>query len=795
MSSVVGRFNSRAMAITVLFGLITILMSANLAAAGTPQASGQEDGQTVLTTDANNQVAISSANWLVRGDSQLEQEQRSLRSSHATISKVSQNNSTSIPQVRHEWPPKPSDDQNVSRLRQWLTDRIERTLVECGRRIDSGSTGSCTAVQEVFPALAERYDTIAAETTGTDDDNVTRVLSTTADNQLRFIQLSAEYRETLRAYRDARQQNNQRLSRTLARELSILRNRIGPLGQELAVQYSVIASNSTISVLPLRTNIQSTTQNVSETIADIRTAEFEEVEFQFTTSERRVGFDNPVVLRGRLQTQNGTPLENRTVVINIPNGTVRTATNATGEFAVSYRPTTTPTGNISLTAQYLPRNVSRYVGTEADTHLIVQQATGALRAETPSSSLRFGEQLQVPVTFQVNGTSALPVGVPIVVTIGGVQLAEPTPTDENGRVVVAGQVPATVPNGSVSIEARVAQVDRALAAAPVSETISIEESTPEITVRSLRLDEDKARLTGRLSVGSLPVPEARIQVRRDGESLGNIRTGTDGTFAGNISIPGISRSEGTSVRLVYDQPDGNLEPVTLQAPVPAVSGGGIGPDVNAPFDIGLFDLFSQYDSVTLALGTLAILFILFITAGTAFGFGRPVLINPVGYIAELVGVSSNGQSVPDSSKPGVKEDNDLPTDWDREMWKQADDGLQLLDTASQWLSTGRVDEAVIAAYSAARVQLDARFGIDTTLTHWELLAGYRDALDDDSRRALEQLTATYEQAAFSPEKSPSKRGEEALDNATVVVENSPISGSENATQLMSETAETENSNM
>lgn len=680
------------------------------------------------------------------------------------------NNST----VRHENPDDADEEGNLTDLQLWLAGQMDDAFVDCARLAQEANTNgteqTCEALSEEFPSLAAQYAALAETTEDRGDDNVSRVLNRTAERQRAFVRAVREYRTTLAAYREARRQNQPERAQTLARELSRQGDRVETLGEQLSVGYETISRNGTLEVEPAGEVTRNVTANVSETTDEVRNAEFDPPALTVSSNSSNASFVAPATIRGQLRTENGTALANRTIAVGTPGPTLRTRTNADGEFAVTYRPTTAPTGPVTVVATYVPGNDSEYTATTARTQLSVVATEGVIRLNHTPSSLAFGDEMRVRGTLRVAGRDVA--GVPVVVTLGGVAF-DATGTNESGGFVVSEPLPASVPTGSPTLTVSLAREGRAVTADPASATVGVDRTTPELSVRTNRTDANATRVSGRLAVVDAPVPDAELEIRNGTETLATVTTGENGAFRTDVPLSGVPANGSAVLTVAYDPPGGNLAPVDVRVDVgPAPGAAGI-PDVDTRFGLGPLDELGV-DSTLIAVGVLALLAALVVTSGTG-GSGR-IRSTTGRLLSGVAGAFGGDRGEPDRT-PGVNADiaNADFLDGDESPVDDSDAGAMLLDAAEIQLRGERgeqIDRAVIVAYAAVRRRLDSRFGIDPSLTHWELLARYRDSLDEESSEALERLTAAYERAAFSPTRSTTETADEALKSAGTIIRRS-----------------------
>jgi len=679
----------------------------------------------------------------------------------------STNNSTTV----HQNPDNVRARGNLTAVQSWLGDRIGTSLADCARRTDPAANGTCAALAEggAYPSLAARYSDVARLTGDLGDANASRVLNRTAEHQFEFVRAVVRYRSTLETYHRVRQQGRVRRAQALARRVSQQGDAVVAAGERVMSDYRILAGNSIIPVSRARSITSSTMSNASATTEEVRTASFNPPRLVLSQNVTQASFDDPAVVRGRLSdADDGRRLSDRPIVVQAPETTLRTKTNANGTFNVTYRPTAAPVGNATVVVRYRPRDDSEYTPVENRTNVSVRSTEATLQLNETTATVGFGDELQVRGRLGAGGVGAP--NASVVVSVDGTLLAI-AKTNETGRFVATGRVPAAVPSGSPSLTVSLAPGDRALRADPVSRSVEVEQTTPRLLVGTERLDADTARVFGGMRVGATPVSNASIKIRRDGNPITTVSLSPEGTFERNVSILDVPANGTAVLTVIYDPPGGNLEPVELQVEIrPVAEGLPDAPDVEGLLADRLQPLF-RLDPIPFATGALAVLILFLVASGAAYRsrgqFQLGDMIRRGGSIGALIGSSSGSGS--GDAEPGEAPDVPSSTTTVSDGDADEDDEATFMEAARSRFADGRTDDAVVVAYGAVRRHLQSRFGVDPSLTHWELLAVHRDALDDDQREALERLTAAYESAAFSPARSTVETAQAALDSATRIL--------------------------
>jgi len=668
---------------------------------------------------------------------------------------------------RHENPETVDDPGDLENLQQWLSGRMGEIHVDCAEQIQAGSDYVCDRLDEDHPDWASRFVDLAGETEDGGDDNASRVVNDTRRQQQEFANRVREFRETREAYREAKAAGEDRRARDLARELRRRAERVNESADRLRRNFDVLAGNSSMTLDPA---IDATTEiatNASRTSESVQAAEFEPTNLTLGGDAGSAAFDDPAALSGRLTTAAGEPLVNRTVVVVAPDDRLAMRTDTEGRFAVPYRPTTARTGTVTVTAGYRPSPDSLYAVSNASATVEVRTTTATVEPAGVPNRTRFGEPVDVRGRV-VAGDRPVP-GIPVAVSVGGVEVGRVT-TDDRGGFAVEDSLPAAVPAGERSLAVTVPLDDRAIEAAPVSASVEVATTQSRVTASATRIGPDAARVSGQLTAAGDGVPEGRLLVRRGEQTVGTARSGADGEFATAVSLSALPANRSAELSVAYAPEGGNLAPNETAVVVPpAGSAGDAAGDGAATGDgagIGGFsalgDAFGLGELLGVALAVLVVGVAVALAVTDGRGFG-----SLAGVLGRLPGGSGrpSGDSGSTANGPGGDADPDVDP-----IEPSGSDPRSPLAAARERIAEGRPEEAIVVAYGATRQRLATELGRDPSLTHWELFADYADSLDDRRRGALQRLTELYERAAFSPRPGTDDLADDALDSASVVLD-------------------------
>lgn len=105
-----------------------------------------------------------------------------------------------------------------------------------------------------------------------------------------------------------------------------------------------------------------------------------------------------------------------------------------------------------------------------------------------------------------------------------------------------------------------------------------------------------------------------------------------------------------------------------------------------------------------------------------------------------------------------------------------DRSRRLLEAAQRYAEEHGDQEAVTAAYAAARRAVTSNLGVTTEGTHWEVYQQVRDRGSDELTERFRRLTESYEATQYGGILPGADRLEELLEDAGFVVRNTDDEG-------------------
>lgn len=631
--------------------------------------------------------------------------------------------------VQHVNPDESDGAGDLEAVQSSLARRMAGRLVDSSIQLSQGQYAAADElIGEAYQNQYGKYVDVAGET---DEEGQSETFASAQQNQQQLTNDVQTYRETLTEYRDARRAGDEDRARQLARELEQITANISTTRMALLASYQAIASDTGADLTSGTQALNQTVTNITTTQAVVREETFTETRLAVTAESATASFVEPLVLTGTLVTEDETPLADRRIRVSIGDRTFQTMTDADGNFRTSYRPVTRPAGDAVITLRYLPATQSPYLGADASVSTTIEQVAPSFQLEPVADTVGYAAPVRVAGQVTAAGT---PVdALPVVVTVGGQQVARGTTTD--GRFTLSGPLPAGVAVGSMPVRVRVSLENRAIAGRSVSRSIQVRETATLLAVNATAT-ETTMTVNGRFTTtAGVAISGQELTLLRNGSVVQTVRTNADGTYT--AELPGDPAAT-YRVRVQYKDTTTNLAATNATAVVtlPPATGEGTG-GTGPPSTVG------QLRAVVSDRPLLALL-------GT-------VIVVPLAVCAAWLwrrsdtAVSADPTPDPTVVTPSSSPDTDEPDT----------PGL----SAARSALPEDADLAIERGYSRVRHHLQQTGYGSPTATHWEFYEACV-AADLDNAAALEQLTQLYEQAAFSPTGVDEAAAETALAAAT-----------------------------
>ncbi|WP_128478731.1 hypothetical protein [Halorussus pelagicus] len=616
-------------------------------------------------------------------------------------------------------------ETNASDVESWLQDRMVERLV---RSIDVSERDSERARRLVgndsqFEEFADKYAELKGEASS-EDRNLSD-LDGVGAIQSAFLADVRDYRTALRRYQRVRENETVERERRLAHELERRLAAVNRSSVALQRSYANVSSEGNATANATR-QIETVRTDVLATQRTVRNQTLVRTDLSVETVAPNGSFTDRVTLRGRLLTAaNASAISDRNVTLRIENRSVEARTNETGHFEVAYRPTLTSVGDRNRTVRYQPANASRYLHDNASVRFGVERVNPEFELTNYTQSAGFGDSLAVEGTVTAGNVTTGE--VPVVATLAGFPIGQAT-TGPNGSFALTTTVPANLSTGERPVRVRLA--DPRFRAANATVSVAVEPTATDLSTEARRAN-GSLLVSGRLTTdGGTPLGNRTLQLAVNGTAVGTVTTNATGGYAGVVPVPSsVSDSPSARVRAAYSPVGENLNASSAADIVTFER------TERGPFD---------YPLVLRVAGLLGI---------AAIGV---VLARRLG---------GNDWRLRDDSTPGSSEspEADLSATIPADTGRSAD---ALLDAATDRAADDAYDAAALLAYAAVRKRLDGSVGRASAETHWEFYADCREAgLREDRLADLEQLTETYERAAFAAESVSEREAGDAVESA------------------------------
>lgn len=659
-------------------------------------------------------------------------------------------NNTTVP---HENPARVDDNGNVSELQGWLSSHLSETLVDCSDGLSVGNYNACSQ-SENYPEWLSKYVNVTRKSDS--DTNKTTAFERTRENQTEYANDVRRFRKTVDQYRSARQNGSTQRAKRLARRAQRIARNVNETSSQLIRGYRTIGNGTpqNLSSAVNATNV--TTQNVTTVAETISIKQFKNTTISARAADRRISFVDPLRVSGRLTTANGTPLEDRRIVLDAGDQRRRTTTDASGRYSFVYRPTLLPLDTNRIAIRYRPTTGSIYRGNRTSVPVTVRQVQPKIQARAESRTVSFGDPLSVTGRVTVNETGVR--SVPLAVTIDGRELqnndTDRARTAANGRFNVTRNLSADVAPGRQPVRVTLPIENRAIGSANTSFPVTVA-STPtalalnatQQSVNGSDIGGPVVTVNGTLVANGIPVRNRSVTIELN-DSTTNVMTDENGSYVANITVPkgvfaGKTESVQTTIVAKYDGAGTNLDSsrqrTSIQLTIPTQTKGFLERFVNA-------------------FAALPVTYRLLIGLGVLFLLGYAVH-----RLREWLGVGGEDDST--TEHPSA-DDEEGTIDRDAVL-------SSYLEMARDRLSTGDPAGAIGLAYTAVRkgLQRDLDPAGTRARTHWEFFDAYRDRESETDRRsALRRLTERYERARFSRQSLSSESASSALDDARTVTD-------------------------
>lgn len=644
--------------------------------------------------------------------------------------------------TRHEHPDRISGQQDLVTARRWLAGRMSTQLESCVVEVGLGTTNVCEFDEE-YPDWVRKYVDVAEETDSEDDDRRADVFDRSKGDHQTYSRAVADFTRTYEEYQAAKEAGDDEQARTLARELQRHGDTVTGSGEDMLRDYRVLEEEATVSLDDAKVSVNETLENVSETLAEVETAEFNPTVLRADITPREISFLEPGTITGRLTTENGSGVANRSIDLGIGDREITTRTDEAGRFTLEYRPTTVPLSTSELVVRYQPADESGYLASRATVPVSIVQVDPSVSVSLGSRQGAFRDEIRISGTVSADGIDAQ--DVPVRVVVDGRNRGT-VRTAETGVFAFSFAIGASDGPGQVDVRVIVALEDRALASADRTVLLTIVETATAMDLETSETDVSEMTVDGRLTTrAGAAVPNQPVTLLVNGTPVESVRTAADGTYRTRLSVPSslLSDDGNTTIGLVarFDGSETNLEPsnarVVLTLPPPSQDRGD-GPVQRVVDPIAESARLALQDGID-----------------SATRSPWPWVLGIVGIGVVLVLLYFRDRLQPDWT--GGPRGGAQPSETDTTPEPPSEPDQETTPVTPFASARTRLDAepdaAVMLAYATVRDRLvqSGRVQGRSAETHWEFLTACRqDGLDADAVEGLTELTQTYESSAYAP---------------------------------------------
>ncbi|MFC6864104.1 hypothetical protein ACFQGE_11625 [Halomicroarcula sp. GCM10025817] len=671
---------------------------------------------------------------------------------------------------------------------------MTEVVIDCTEQTRTGSSYACDRLDEEYPEWANRYVDIRGGTGSRDGQATSETLTETRRDVQQLSRQVKQFRELEAEYEEAKAAGNDQRVRALAHQLVEQSRRINKTGTRASADYDSFAETTSSNLTVASEAVTDIQTNTTRRAAAVREEELVGTRLTATATDDSGSFASPLVIEGRLTDENGSALAQQDVRFRIGNQTVTTELDPDGRFSTSFRPVAEQIGDQQLSVTYLPSNTSLYARSSDKVSVTLEEAEATVSLSADPAVVVFGDTVRASgrVAVEEQGVS----DVPVVVSLGGQRLGV-VRTGDDGFYSLTAPLPPAVSPGDSRVTAGLPFDSRALAFEDATATVRVASTPTTVTLNGTRVAPRVVLVRGTVRADRRPVADRRVEVSQNGRVLTAVRTGPDGQFETNLSLPAtVSGRDSVVVTAAHLAEGGNLQPdrtqVTL-APTSESPGSLIESLVQNPLSVVFgqssaaggapVDGASERLTLLVRFGALVLGLLGVGLVWRLFG-GRPWTLEWPSRVQALL-PWLNSQPVETGLSEDSSEDSSA-TEGTPEAGQSPAETIDLLAVARNRLAAGETDEAVLMGYEAVRTTLINRLNRDASMTHWELLRAYAGGRANERVAALRELTEAYERSAFSLESSSIESTKAALASATYLLEDQEGSNEQNRSDSVSD---------
>jgi hypothetical protein len=667
-------------------------------------------------------------------------------------------------ETQQENPDSVSDGEYSDETAAWLARTMGGQLENSSIALSNEQYDQARSVLgDDYDKRLEQYVEVAGDTSSDTDDSAAREFEAARDNQETLTNEVQRYRQQYAAYQEARASGNEREARVTAREMERTAANISERSRELNRNLEQIENTTTVDLSSGRTEVNETTENITETQAVIREQTLVGTTLTVQARDSTASFSDPGVVSGQIQTANGSVITDEAVELRVGNRTRTVRTDSNGVFETQYRPRSARLGSQSVPIEYVPDADSVYLTDNATFTIGVQQVTPDVTSEVEPETVGYGDRFNASasVTVETTGVDEIPVEF-----VMGDSVVAQTTTGPNGTATATIQVPVSVNDGESPVVARIPYEDRAIAGVQSETPVVVIETQTDLSVNVSRVD-DGVRARGQLQTAAgAPVADRPVQLQVDDTETQVVETNRNGSFQIVLADP--QTSDSVTVTATYNEPRSNLGDATATATLTGAGGGnppvGSDSDNDLLVDTLVAILFGSDENPSAGLGSGIIGY----NWLPVLGGGTALTV----VVASWFVVSRFSRSQETDTSAPAETANGSMTEADQSSTPAATTSPTFEERIETYLDSGDYDAAVMAAYTAVHNELAVENGIDEGTTHWELLRQSRaHGVPDERTTDIETVVKAFETAAFAPMSIEPSQAQAAIERARKIKSN------------------------
>ena len=659
----------------------------------------------------------------------------------ADVGVTQENATTSVNETAT--PPAHANPDNVSAPRELSALDSRFNAILANRLITSTTAINQTEYERAQTLIGDEYElnlsdyrTIATEL---DAEERAELYERVKTDQRAFIREVQRVRALRQEYRAAQQAGDGARARAVARELSRETTNFSANTTALIKEYESLSNETDISFEPAIENINETRIDIENTTVNITNTEFRNTNVTARINRSNISFANPGRITGQVALSNGTGLSGRVVTVAVGGQSYEVRTSPIGRFQIPYRPVAVRTNSTNVSVRYVPDNASVYRQASDTVGVNISSVNASVEAFDAPTSVAFRDSVRFKgrVVYNSRTVEALPLSI----QTRNVSLTTTT-TDARGEFQGATEFPANINDGEQAFVVQT-QPNRSVQVES-AQTVFVDVTQTQIRAQIKNRSISTVSISGRLRTASgLGVANQTVQLTAGPQQV-TTQTASDGSFIAQLSLTSGSLAAGdNTVTVAFNGgPATNLGPASAFVEVPPAS-------VESLFDqVSTSEQGIPWRGVGIVGAIIA-------ASGGALAVGS----RRGWFEVRLSGLGSD-ETVADGGMTDTVEQTAVES-------PDTETGVEL-SQARTHLDRGEFEQAILVGYGRVWEALQAEISADPQ-SHWGL---YQATVEHDVgvSDALQALTGTYEQTAYSPSSPDMQRAQSALSDVEAVLE-------------------------